>query len=71
MSKIIINQYIAEKILKIKAKDWEKWDRVHCSWQQNGCSLFAATDQINSDNGKDMGSRLYPRLVTSILWLKY
>lgn len=71
MSKIIINQFVAERILKIQGKDWEKWDRIHSSWQQVGCSFYAATDQINCSTGKDIGSRVYPRLVTSLLWLEY
>jgi len=71
MSKIAINQFVAEKILKIKTKDWEKWDKIHASWQQIGCSYFAATDQIDCNNGKDMGSRLYPRLVSTYIWIMH
>ncbi|MBN2441240.1 MAG: xylan 1,4-beta-xylosidase [Spirochaetales bacterium] len=71
MSKIILNQYIARNILQIKTDAWDTWDRIHASWQADTCSLFAATDQIASDTGKDLGSRLYPRLVSSILWMNY
>jgi hypothetical protein len=71
MSKIFINQFIVEKILRIPGYDWGKWDVVHASWQQGPCGSFACTDQVQSDTGRDLGSRLYPRLVTSILWLKY
>ena len=47
-----------------------EWDRVHAEWQQVGCSVDGATDQVNSDDGSPRGSRLYPRLVTSILWME-
>lgn len=71
LSKIIINQFVAKKILKIQRRDWEDWDKIHAQWQQTGCSFYAATDQIDCYTGKALGSKVYPRLVTSLLWLKY
>jgi hypothetical protein len=70
-SKIYLCQYVIKEILHIDYGESEvEWDRVHATWQQVGCSEDGATDQVNSDNGLPRGSRLYPRLVTSVLWLK-
>ncbi len=68
LSKIFLNQYIAEHILGICDERLSR-DAIHASWLKTGSADFAATDQVDSANGKDLGSRLYPRLVTSILWL--
>jgi hypothetical protein len=68
LSKIFLNQYVAEQILGIGGECVAR-DSVHASWLKTGSADFAATDQVDSTNGKDLGSRLYPRLVTSILWL--
>jgi hypothetical protein len=70
-SKIFLCQYVVKEILHFDFGDKEyEWDKVHASWQQVGCSVDGATDQVNSDDGSPRGSRLYPRLVTSILWMK-
>ncbi len=71
MSKIFINQFIAKEILKIESNKWDEWDKIHADWQKISCKNWAATDQVRSDTGEDLGSRLYPRLITSILWMKY
>ncbi|MDT8715945.1 xylan 1,4-beta-xylosidase [Clostridium sp. 19966] len=68
-SKIFLCQYVIKEILHIDFEKEEEWDRVHASWQQLSCSLDGATDQVNSDTGSPRGSRLYPRLVTNILWM--
>ena len=68
-SKIYLCQFVIKEILNMNFKEEEEWDKVHASWQQIGCSEECATDQVNSDTGSPRGSRLYPRLVTSILWL--
>lgn len=68
MSKIFINQYVAENVFGFTG-DRVNCDAVHVSWQQNGSADWGATDQVDSRNGKDKGSRLYPRLVSSFLWL--
>jgi len=70
MSKIFINQFVVRRILGLSQDyPWDEWDRIHAGWQKEGCSDFAATDQVNSIDGRALGSRLYPRLVTSVLWL--
>ncbi|WP_026883298.1 glycoside hydrolase family 52 protein [Clostridium akagii] len=69
-SKIFLCQYVIKEILNMNFDKEEDWDRVHATWQQVSCSGDGATDQVNSDTGTSRGSRLYPRLVTSILWMK-
>lgn len=69
-SKIFLCQYVIKEILNMNFEGEEEWDRVHAYWQQVSCSIDGATDQVNSDTGTPRGSRLYPRLVTSILWMK-
>lgn len=70
-SKIFLSQHIVKKILRLDFGDKEiEWDRVHTRWQQISCSEEGPVDQVNSDNGTARGSRLYPRLVTSILWME-
>lgn len=68
LSKIFLNQYIAEEILGLRGEATGR-DAVHARWQRVGSALWGATDQVDSSSGADLGSRLYPRLVTSILWL--
>jgi hypothetical protein len=68
MSKIFLNQYVAEKVLGMDDERTRR-DAVHARWQRSGSAEYAATDQVDSGSGVDLGSRLYPRLVTSILWL--
>jgi len=68
LSKIFINQFVAESILGLKGERTER-DAVHASWQREGSADWAITDQVDSSDGHDLGSRLYPRLVSSILWL--
>lgn len=69
LSKIFLNQYVAEKVLGFVGDERTRRDSVHALWLRQGSAGFAATDQVDSTNGKDLGSRLYPRLVTSVLWL--
>jgi xylan 1,4-beta-xylosidase len=68
LSKIFLNQYVAETILGI-ADERTRRDGIHARWLRTKSADFAATDQVDSSSGADMGSRLYPRLVTAILWL--
>jgi xylan 1,4-beta-xylosidase len=68
LSKIFLNQYVAESVLGID-DERTKRDAVHARWLRLGSAEFAATDQVDSSTGKDLGSRLYPRLVTAILWI--
>lgn len=69
-SKIFLCQYVIKEILQMNFEGEEQWDRVHAQWQQVSCSVDGATDQVNSDTGTPRGSRLYPRLVTNILWME-
>lgn len=66
LSKIFINQFVAERILGIDPKLVHK-DSEHAAWLFSGSSRFSMTDQVDSSDGHDLGSRLYPRLVTAIL----
>jgi xylan 1,4-beta-xylosidase len=68
LSKIFLCQYAAEKVLGI-VDDRTARDAVHARWLRTGSADYATTDQVDSATGRDLGSRLYPRLVTSILWL--
>ncbi len=68
-SKVFISQYVAENLLGIRDERTAR-DAAHVRWQCVGCADFAATDQLDSSTGADMGSRLYPRLVSSVLWYK-
>ncbi|AEJ18475.1 glycoside hydrolase family 52 protein [Gracilinema caldarium] len=70
LSKIFVNQFVAENILGFTDPELYR-DAVHAKWLRNGSAQWAATDQVHSSDGHDMGSRLYPRLVTSILWYSY
>ncbi|GAB4455819.1 MAG: hypothetical protein OHK0029_12550 [Armatimonadaceae bacterium] len=68
MSKIFLNQFVAERILGVSLDG--NYDTAHARWQREGDSRnFAFTDQVRSPDGKDLGSRFYPRGVTSVLWL--
>jgi xylan 1,4-beta-xylosidase len=70
-SKIALAQHLVRTLfptaLSPSARDA---DRVHAEWQrQPGCGAFAMCDQINSETGVTVGSRYYPRGVTTITWL--
>jgi hypothetical protein len=68
MSKIFLCQFVAEKVLGLPLLP--EYDAAHARWQREGNSRdFAFTDQVRSSDGKDLGSRFYPRGVTSILWM--
>lgn len=67
LSKIFLNQFVAEKILGFTDQRIYR-DGIHAHWLRSGSAQWAATDQVHSSDGHDMGSRLYPRLVTAILW---
>jgi hypothetical protein len=66
LSKIYLCQYVAERILG-HAPD-EQADRAHVAWLKDSENAYYAwSDQMLE--GKVVGSRYYPRGVTSILWL--
>lgn len=69
--KIFLCEVVIEKVLKMNyADNWGEWDEIHAGWLTNSYSELCAVDQVYSEDGRDRGSRLYPRLVTSILWLE-
>lgn len=70
MSKIYLSQFISETILGFENNS-ALADKAHAIWQFEGCGELCAVDQVNCENGTAIGSRLYPRLVTSILWQCY
>ncbi len=71
LSKIALSQFVVRKVLGLRFRGQEEeWDSAHSQWQQVGCADWACTDQIRSYDGKDLGSRYYPRAVTSVLWLE-
>ncbi|MBC8139087.1 MAG: hypothetical protein H8F28_24705 [Fibrella sp.] len=68
MSKIFLSQWVAETVFGLRFD--VSVDAAHAKWQTQGdCRDFAFTDQVQSDSGKDLGSRYYPRGVTAVLWL--
>lgn len=67
LSKIFLCQFVAEKVFGVHSDP--SWDKVHVRWQQVGSAPHGPTDQVRSTDGEALGSRLYPRLVTNVLWL--
>jgi hypothetical protein len=66
LSKIYLCQYVSEQVLS-NHQDIVA-DRAHRDWLMRDENIFFAwSDQML--NGKAVGSRYYPRGVTSILWL--
>ncbi|MFZ4451490.1 glycoside hydrolase family 52 protein [Salibacterium aidingense] len=69
LSKIYLSQFIARKILGLKEEDDGKADAAHVTWLTHPTlSVWSWSDQIIS--GEIVGSKYYPRGVTSILWLE-
>jgi hypothetical protein len=46
---------------------FDRADAAHVKWQTDGSAYWACSDQIVS--GQARGSRYYPRIVTTALWL--
>lgn len=73
MSKIAIFQHICRAIFKFDQNEqinslMKRADDAHVRWQTEGRSAYwACSDQIV--NGVAEGSKYYPRIVTTILWL--
>ena len=66
LSKIYLCQYVAERVLGAAPDD--EADRAHVDWLLAPENVYYAwSDQMLE--GKAVGSRYYPRGVTSILWL--
>ncbi|MBV9946564.1 MAG: hypothetical protein JOZ69_06930, partial [Myxococcales bacterium] len=70
-SKIAIAQHVIRRVFpEAMTEAARAADKVHADWQrQPGCGEHAMCDQIHSETGVTVGSRYYPRGVTSILWL--
>ena len=67
MSKIFLNQFIAAHLgVSVEARSHAE----HVRWQITGSKFTAATDQVHIEDGNALGSKLYPRLVTNVLWLE-
>jgi hypothetical protein len=72
MSKIAIFQLVARDILGLNedkkiARILRTADAAHVKWQTNGSGYWACSDQFVS--GHAQGSRYYPRVITTALWL--
>lgn len=65
LSKIYLCQFVAERVLGFTPD--EEADRAHAAWLRHSQNAYYAwSDQMLA--GKAVGSRYYPRGVTSILW---
>ena len=71
-SKIAIAQYVIRQLFpQALTAPARAADAVHAGWQrQPGCGAFAMCDQIHSATGAALGSKYYPRGVTTLLWLR-
>ncbi len=72
MSKIAIFQHIAREWLDTDdnialREKFAKADEAHMNWQINGSAFWACSDQMV--NGVAKGSRYYPRIITTALWM--
>lgn len=73
MSKIAICQFTIRHVLRLTdnnptiQKIMTAADRAQAKWQTNGSAYWASSDQFI--HGIAKGSRYYPRLVTTVLWL--
>jgi hypothetical protein len=73
MSKIAIFQHVARRVFHLdedpKIKElFEKADAAHVKWQTDGSGYWACSDQFV--NGVAKGSRYYPRIITTALWME-
>lgn len=72
MSKIAIFQYVARSVLKLDPAlidpIFARADAAHVKWMTEGDSAYwACSDQFV--NGVAKGSKYYPRIVTTVLWM--
>jgi xylan 1,4-beta-xylosidase len=74
MSKIALVQHVARHVLRLDESDphiaaiFRAADAAHAHWQTDGCGAWACSDQFVSGVAK--GSRYYPRIITSALWME-
>jgi len=70
VSKIFLNQYIAENVLDIDFKGMEKeFDKAHANWWIVGCPTNPGIDQIFKGTQEERNFH-YPRAITSYLFVK-
>jgi hypothetical protein len=72
MSKIAIFQHIAREVFHLEddpelAALMARADAAHVAWQTDGSGYWACSDQFV--DGQARGSRYYPRIITSALWM--
>jgi xylan 1,4-beta-xylosidase len=73
MSKIALVQYVGRAILGLETADeriagiFAAADAAHVRWQTDGSGYWACCDQYVAGHAK--GSRYYPRIITTALWL--
>jgi hypothetical protein len=74
MSKIALFMYVSRDILRLHEEDpqidamFKAADAAHVKWQTDGSGYWACSDQFVSGLAK--GSRYYPRIVISTLWMQ-
>ena len=71
-SKIALAQHVVRRLFPAAlSPEADAADAVHARFQQSApLGRFAMVDQVRSTDGADLGSRYYPRVVTSCLWLE-
>ncbi|HVS70459.1 MAG TPA: glycoside hydrolase family 52 protein [Phycisphaerae bacterium] len=72
-SKIAIFMHVARQVLHLDqdpdiAALFRQADIAHAAWQTDGSGYWACSDQFI--NGKAIGSRYYPRVITTALWMR-
>jgi hypothetical protein len=68
MSKIALFQHVARRVFGLDDDQFAEADAAHVRWQTEGPSAYwACSDQFV--NGVAKGSRYYPRVITTALWL--
>jgi hypothetical protein len=70
-SKIALAQHVVRSLFPAAlSPEARAADAVHARFQQSEpLGRFAMVDQVRSTDGRDLGSRYYPRIVTAYLWL--
>jgi hypothetical protein len=73
MSKLCLVRHVARRLFGLEQDEkvrqiFTNADAAHVKWQTDGSSYWACSDQIVS--GQAHGSRYYPRIITSALWLE-
>lgn len=74
MSKIALVQHVIRQVLQLEDLDpavtaiMRSADAAHVRWQTDGSASWACSDQFVKGEAK--GSRYYPRVITSAVWLE-